>query len=586
MPTPNSVKTLETIYSAIPVGGPYFAAFLKFLEITGNFDQADPVARAIQLIEEQLQQLKHELDQLQQRVNALAVRVGNLENQNRVQRLSDLRGQIESLGNRIATPPDQLDQRKLIALDAGLVVDHFLDELDLWNWTDFSITATIDDYGHPVGDPQIDLMPADFKVMPALPIYAYAVMTWLLAIELDTSGNLTTVLERYGDRLRRHLAQNSVRDGWTEASGAPLTFPENVMSRITCRPVAQHQFALQDLCAFTITCENVMRRNTTGVREVSVLMPAGDDVACTVNADIGVLDERDIEDSEGNGTFSQIARALQAVLNAGTLRTPFVGVFAATPVRGTAFIYDVEQSGNLLWHRQQADIAPGSLGVWEGPRVAGTGWNSFKAVYPAGGNAFYALSPDGVLHWYRHDGFNEGSQQWTGPVQVGHGWGTFLRIISASDGVLYAIAPDGKLFWYRHNLFRQPDGENGWDSPRQLGTGWNTFKTVFSVGGGVLYAVDNSGNLQWYRHTGFGDGSPSWDGPRQVGNGWQNFKEVFGVSDGVIFAVKPDGTVLWYRHDAWQTGGPIWLGPVIAATGFTGSRQFFPLMPSTPTPPH
>jgi hypothetical protein len=582
---------METVYSALPAAagpaGPFFAAAFKFLEFTGYFDQADPTAAAINLILQQLQQLKAELDHLQERVNALTQRVVNLENQNRVQRLSDLRNRVESLGYRIASPPDQLDQRKLIAMDAGLIVDYFLDEPDLWRWTDFSITATLDDYGHPVGNPEINLMPADFKVMPAQPIYAYAIMTWLLAIELDTSGSRSTVLTRYGDRLRRHVAQNLVRDGWSDVGGTPETLPENVMSRITCRPIAQHSYALHDLCTFTIVCENVMRRNNTGVSEVSLLMPAGVNVLCTVDPNIGLFDERDLEDREGTGLFSEIAAALQKVLDTGTLRTPYVGVFATTPVRGTAFIYDVEGSGDLLWYKQHADTAPGALGVWEGPEVAGTGWDSFSRVYPAGGNAFYAMTPDGVLHWYRHDGFNEGNQQWSGPVQVGHGWEGFRDIIPGSDGVLYALAADGTLFWYRHNLFQAPDDENGWDNRRQVGTGWDSFKTVFSIGGGVLYAVDNSGDLQWYRHRGFSDGSSSWDGPHGVGTGWQNFKDVFGVSDGVIYAIKPDGTVLWYRHEAWQTGDPagVWLGPVIAATGFTASRQLFPLMPSTPPRP-
>ena len=43
-------------------------------------------------------------------------------------------------------------------------------------------------------------------------------------------------------------------------------------------------------------------------------------------------------------------------------------------------------------------------------------------MIPAGGNAFYALTQDGLLKWYRHDGFNDGSFNWKGPVDVGRGW--------------------------------------------------------------------------------------------------------------------------------------------------------------------
>lgn len=88
--------------------------------------------------------------------------------------------------------------------------------------------------------------------------------------------------------------------------------------------------------------------------------------------------------------------------------------------------------------------------MWEGPKKVGTGWNIYKDVIPAGGNSLYALTYDGRLLWYQHDGFNDGSMKWKGPLEVASHW-TFARIFSGGDGIIYAIARNGDLLWSRNN---------------------------------------------------------------------------------------------------------------------------------------
>ena len=66
---------------------------------------------------------------------------------------------------------------------------------------------------------------------------------------------------------------------------------------------------------------------------------------------------------------------------------------------------------------------------WEGPKLVGTGWDTFSEVIPAwygatnGSGAYgfsvYGVTPDGTLRWYRHDGFADGTMAWRGPVIVG-----------------------------------------------------------------------------------------------------------------------------------------------------------------------
>lgn len=581
---PSTLKTVETIYSVLPPpAGPVFAATFKFLDFVGYFGNADPVTQAIKLFEREIAAIKKDLETLKARVNQLAERVAQNENKNRLNRLTDIRLRLESLINRIAHQPASVSERDALAFDAGQLADIFIDELDLWRWTDVETTRLLDDYGHEAEPPQVNLLEPDFKSLLAQPIYAMAILTWIAAIDLDSGGNVHVVQQKYGVRLRRHINQNRVRDGFDDMRQAPETLPENVMTRVICRPVAQHKYALDGECLISIQCENTMQRKIFAVRDVVLPMPAGSEIACVAPGKLGELDEREIEGLQGSETFRQLADLLERVLLTGSLRQQFIGRFGSSPTRGVAFVYAIDQNGNLFWFRQAANADPAAPGVWEGPKKAGAGWQGFNRVYPAGGNRFYGLNPDGDLVWYRHDGFNDGSLVWSGPTTVGSGWQNFKDIVSGSDGVLYAIQPDGIMYWYKHLGFR--DGAAGhWVERRQVGVGWQGFKSVCSAGEGVLYAIADDGSLIWYRHDGFADGSANWRGPTTVGSGWGNFREVFAVSDGVIFAVQPGGDVFWYRHLDWQTGGRNWQGPVAAAYGFGGYRQLFPLMPATPDP--
>ncbi len=581
---PSTLKTVETIYSALPPpAGPVFAAMFKFLDFVGYFGSADPVAQAIKLLRGEIDAIKKDLDTLKERVNRLAERVAQNENKARLNRLTDIRLRLESLINRIGNQPASASERDAIAFDAGQLADQFLDEPDLWRWTDLETTRFLDDYGHEAGPPQVNLLEPDFKPLPAQPVYAMAVLTWIMAIDLDTGGNVDAVQRKHGGRLRRHVDQNRVRDGFDDVRQPPETLPENVMTRITCRPVAQHKYALDRECLISIQCENIMQRRIFTVRDMVIPMPAGSAVACEAPGNLGEFDEREIEGQQGTETFRQLADLLERVLLTGSLRQQFIGRFGSSPTRGVAFIYAIDRDGDLFWYRQAANADPAAPGIWQGPEKAGNGWQGFTRVYPAGGNRFYGLTPDGELLWYSHDGFNDGAAVWRGPITVGTGWWNFKEILGGGDGVLYAIEPDGVLWWYKHLGYR--DGAPGqWADRRRVGTGWQGFKSVFSTGGGVLYAIADDGSLLWYRHDGYADGSDNWRGPVAVGNGWHNFREVFAVSDGVIFAVQPGGDVFWYRHLDWQTGGRNWQGPVAAAHGFAGYRQLFPLMPATPDP--
>ena len=255
------------------------------------------------------------------------------------------------------------------------------------------------------------------------------------------------------------------------------------------------------------------------------------------------------------------------------------------------FLYAVRPNGDLLWYmhrvspRRQIDTVTHLL---DGPKRVGNGWESFSVVLPAGLSGMYALTQEGKLLWYRHDGFRDGSMNWVTAREVGRCWGDFKQIVPMGDGIIYTITQNGNLEWRRHAGYldgRGLDSPGAWEGPRILGTGWGDFKFVFAGGEGVIYAVTNSGDLRWYRHKNFMSGVRDWEGPKIVGNGWESFKMVFSPGEGMIYAIKPTGELVWYKHEGYKDGSKRWQAPVQIAADWSDFIFVFPRLKGTYFPP-
>ncbi len=265
----------------------------------------------------------------------------------------------------------------------------------------------------------------------------------------------------------------------------------------------------------------------------------------------------------------------------------FIGTFGTTPPNyQPMWVYAVKNDGDLMWYRKDSGSAP-----WQGPKKVGNGWaDGYQDVIPAGGNSIYALTDAGILRWYRHDGFNNGSFTWKGGVDVGHGW-TFKKIFSGGDGIVYAIKDDGTLLWYRHHGYTDGGGVQTWSGPRVVGSDWATVKDVFSAGNGAIYVVRTDGTLSYYTHKGYATGEATWSTPRNVGTGWQNFQQIVSAGDGVILAINNEGKLLWYKHLGLTQANKIarfaetWEGPVEIGSGWHGFKKVFALLPATPQAP-
>src|SRR3990172_9952664 len=239
-------KNIERVIDFIPAPyGVVFKVFFKVFDFAHNFGRSDPIVAALSYLQGQIQKLRDDLLSLNERVNALAIRVIQLENNNRLQRLAGLVADIERVQFQLGQSPADANLRSLIARDAGAIAEMLLNELDLWYWTDIKTTNHYDDYNVFI-NADVEPMPPDFKAYPALPVYLAAVMTWLTAIDFDTGGNYQLVQRRYGNQLRRPIAQVSTRPDWNELEQPPTTFPEHVQARITCYPDALESYARND----------------------------------------------------------------------------------------------------------------------------------------------------------------------------------------------------------------------------------------------------------------------------------------------------------------------------------------------------
>ena len=239
------------------------------------------------------------------------------------------------------------------------------------------------------------------------------------------------------------------------------------------------------------------------------------------------------------------------------------------PVEGrmSQNLYTVQQDGLLRWYRHTG--RSNLTFQWDEPKVVGSGWSAFRALFGGGDGVIYAIQPDGVLLWYYHDGRNQGTFNWQGAKQIGTGWHTFRQVFAGDGGVIYALRSDGILLWYRH-LGRR-DGSTVWQGPFQVGTGWNSFITVGAGPDGCLYGILRDGRLLWYRHWGHDEGYPIWTGRTQVGSGWQEFDSIWAVGNGYVYGRTIFGDLWLWRHHGFLTGEGTWTQGAKVGVGWGGN---------------
>jgi hypothetical protein len=179
----------------------------------------------------------------------------------------------------------------------------------------------------------------------------------------------------------------------------------------------------------------------------------------------------------------------------------FSHVFAG----GEGIIYAVDSAGALRWYRDErrdgSNDPDGSTG-WDSAsgNQIDNGWLGFAQLLSGGDGVIYAVQTAGDLLWYRdlaRDGSNapDGSTGWADASgsPIDRGWNGMRHIVPGGGGVIYAVTPEGVLTWYR-DLARDgsngPDGSTGWAdaSGSAIGDGWDFFTHLFAGEDGVIIA--------------------------------------------------------------------------------------------------
>ncbi len=618
----DSYATVTTMI--YPPAGTTFKVAGEMLELFGYFGSVDPVGEAIQRINQRLDILERRVSDLEARVRAVENELFQTQNLNRVRLLRDKQGRLKLLLYKLRQKPTEKLDRLALAKEAQIIADGFLDDPDLWKWSDMR-------------EKDGNMLPADFKPLPALEYYVVSLVTWMAAIDNATDGDYEFVKREYGKELQKHIDYLSVRSGWKEGDGA-VTLPENIKSRISCTMELLHRSPHSGKCSIHEGCEDRLARVLSTVKVHEVFMPQGTELCNVLPTMSSWASENELEQMYGTEVMAKLAEKLDLLKTSGTARDAYPGKF--DPSTQTAqFLYTVKPNGDLLWYMHRViSRKPGTGGLSpadrakeydkyssqsttpasgsgtakldpritraskrepvakievtherEGPKQVGVGWEGFKQVFSGGGGIIYAMREDGKLFWYKHNNYHDGkglssAGAWVGPREVGSEWTQFKRVFPAGDGIIYVVAEDNRLKWLRHIDYA--NGAKAWEGPKDVGgPQWGGYKHVFATGGGVIYAITDDGSLLWHREIDYQQGVKNWVGPKVVGSGWHNFKDVFSAGEGVIYAVTDDGHVLWYKHNGYKDGSVSWQGPVSIAADWNDFLFIFPNMTQTWTQP-
>jgi outer membrane protein assembly factor BamB len=203
-------------------------------------------------------------------------------------------------------------------------------------------------------------------------------------------------------------------------------------------------------------------------------------------------------------------------------------------------LYALDLGGRKAIWRYRVGACPHTVGV--GPETSRCDVDAGPTIGPngviyTGGDAIYAINPDGTLRWR----FVTGGHVSSAPVVLPDG----TAVAGSQDNLVYAVSPDGTKRWD----FR---AGNDVESAPALGDDGTIY---FGSDDEKLYALSPNGQLLWAFNTG-GDirAAPAvgLDGTIYVG-----------AFDSLMYAIRRDGTLAW----TFRTGDRIVSSAVVDPDG-------------------
>jgi len=197
------------------------------------------------------------------------------------------------------------------------------------------------------------------------------------------------------------------------------------------------------------------------------------------------------------------------------------------------------KTGKLIWKYRVGNCSQ-TVGI--GPEATRCDVDAGPTIGPdgtiyTGGDAIYAIQPNGTLRWR----FTTGGHVASAPA-VGDD-GTVYA--GSQDNSVYAVAPDGRRQWE----FRARDDVESSPAIEEDGT------VYVGSDDNRLYALNPQGQLLWAFTTG--------DDVRSSPAIGRDGTVYIGSFDGLLYAIRRDGTLLW----AFRTGDRIFSSALVDAAG-------------------
>src|SRR5262245_969530 len=310
---------------AYPPAGAALGVAKGLMGTLGFFDRPDLVAEAIKLISERLVTLEKRVDDIEAQVTNLRSDIFRTQNLARIRELKNQQRELQSLVFKLSTRPTDRATKLSLVEDARLIANTFLEDKDLWLWSDLSVK---DHTWHGRRIRAGEMVDADFKPLPALDYYVTALAIWIAAIEYAGDGDVQFVKSSYARALQKHIAYLSERPGWNELNDAPETLPENIRKRVSCYMEPASDRPRNQTCTFRQFCEDEMARTRTVVASGEYTVARGTEL-CTLPVNRGNIgpEEEELERAYGTEAMALLVEKLTRLKDQGTVRPPFVGTF-------------------------------------------------------------------------------------------------------------------------------------------------------------------------------------------------------------------------------------------------------------------
>jgi hypothetical protein len=607
--------------------------FLKGIILDGASSGPDPLAQALQQINDRINDLQNDLKNLQSQIIDVRDDQYRAQNMNRGQWFFTTETLIKEAATNLRDKPSDYQIDDLISRlqsEADKYVDSRFQTL--WYWNDVHVTAA------PNAPPSTNLLPADFKSQPGMDHYAQVLTLWMQAMLYASKGDPKYILRRkdWVDDLLKHAAFLSVRDKWDGGRGSALTVPERVIARAQCgiqRTGNGFPDRQTGMCSAQVVCNDDQRRlywTPAKYRGVTLTWRQGYDARspqlCRMDGGAVAEAQNELLTQYGVDTMANLAMLLTRVGRTGSLATQFIGQFDMTFYTQQR-LYAVKPTGELLMYRHV-------IGVDKNPPQPSTqplpcSWKlgnmclATTAIQRAAVTMVSSTQPNPgnrMLTSSAHLGAVRQAEpkvihKLEGPFIVGSAWQQFRQVIPAGTGdftvqtpqgavpsggtAFYAVANDGSLLWYRQDGIPNDKAPGGysyqWKGPMKVATGFGAYKQIFSGGDGVIYAIGADGSLNQYRFSNFRDVNPSvspvaptrggnpvsmgvapqYQGPNRIATGWGNYAQVFSGGQGIIYAITQDGRLLWFKDLGAQGGLWRFNGPKQVGSGWVNMKRVF-----------